>query len=677
VSIAKFYKQYTLQNNFDDDSQGIEKLDCPFCDKEGHFFVNMSNGLYECKKCGEVGNQRTFMTVLHATYLDYTEDAHYQSLSEARNISPAIFKRARWAYDIWNERWLVPYANGGEFLCNLGYFYPNSQNEKFRYRILKATGIELYLYNPFCTIGKNVYICEGEWDALALQQILKTKDAILAAPGATTFKTEFAKTLTPAESITLLYDNDSPGLKGMYRASTKLSGKQVNILDWTLIPSDTNCTDIRDFLTHKIPKPATLINNAIVPLDTANVPTEQSRSAGYVLSMESVEPITDLKEYMYKLRKVLYVSKETEKAIIATLAVAISTAIDGEMIWAFLVGPPSCGKTTFIESFGGTNEMFDYVSKMTSEALVSGYRTEDGSDGSLLPLLNNKTAFCKDFTVTLSMPSEAQHKIFGLLRDIYDGTVKVPFGNGLTRIYQGIRFNLIAGVTDAIHGHNDAELGERFLRIDYMGHAYNEDSILDKALDQVGRKAKNKDALTHATLGFVKHIMSQYAVDDIPEFTPDIKHRIKCFAKLVARVRTKPKNDRSDGLVYKPRPEVATRLALQMSKLLIALSRVFGEKEITENSMAILKKVTLDSCYGFVFDVLYQIHKNPEIDKAGLIRNLNLPSSRITRVLSDLTAVRLVRIVEVNNESGHRGRNKHTFTLQPTIKELFDALQEH
>jgi len=35
-------------------SQGIG--DCPFCYKQGHFFINKNKFLWDCKKCGESGN---------------------------------------------------------------------------------------------------------------------------------------------------------------------------------------------------------------------------------------------------------------------------------------------------------------------------------------------------------------------------------------------------------------------------------------------------------------------------------------------------------------------------------------------------------------------------------------------------------------------------------------------
>jgi len=43
---------------------------CLLCDKEGHFFVNSSNGLWDCKVCGESGNFHILPTVLNTTLHD-------------------------------------------------------------------------------------------------------------------------------------------------------------------------------------------------------------------------------------------------------------------------------------------------------------------------------------------------------------------------------------------------------------------------------------------------------------------------------------------------------------------------------------------------------------------------------------------------------------------------------
>ena len=43
--------------------------DCPFCGKEGHFYINIKTQMWDCKKCGEYGNIYKLLSHLGKTYL--------------------------------------------------------------------------------------------------------------------------------------------------------------------------------------------------------------------------------------------------------------------------------------------------------------------------------------------------------------------------------------------------------------------------------------------------------------------------------------------------------------------------------------------------------------------------------------------------------------------------------
>jgi hypothetical protein len=48
------------------------KADCPYCGKEGHFYINYTNGKNDCKKCGTEGNIITFLNAV--SRLDLIDD---------------------------------------------------------------------------------------------------------------------------------------------------------------------------------------------------------------------------------------------------------------------------------------------------------------------------------------------------------------------------------------------------------------------------------------------------------------------------------------------------------------------------------------------------------------------------------------------------------------------------
>ena len=43
--------------------------DCPFCGKDGHFYINVKTQMWDCKKCGEYGNIYKLLSHLGKTYL--------------------------------------------------------------------------------------------------------------------------------------------------------------------------------------------------------------------------------------------------------------------------------------------------------------------------------------------------------------------------------------------------------------------------------------------------------------------------------------------------------------------------------------------------------------------------------------------------------------------------------
>src|SRR5437879_4335026 len=44
---------------------------CPWCGKD-RFYLNVTTGLYDCKKCGVQGNITTYLTWLHRAFLEKT-----------------------------------------------------------------------------------------------------------------------------------------------------------------------------------------------------------------------------------------------------------------------------------------------------------------------------------------------------------------------------------------------------------------------------------------------------------------------------------------------------------------------------------------------------------------------------------------------------------------------------
>jgi Toprim-like len=689
---SRFYQTYLYDSLYG--SGKNRTTTCPFCESVGKFAININTSEAQCLKadCGERVNHITFLTKYHQAWLSCTEEDSYEDLSNQRGISPSTFRAAKWAYDSYNDRWLVPYKNPfTPNLTNLGHFQTKG---KHAFRIYKAPNVNdempLTLYNPY-TLHKGIktdtcYITEGEWDALALMELFSdTNEVIIGVPGALIFPEAAKKWFEKINHVNLVYDYDDAGAMGTRKAYELLSrwGKQVRAIDWTSADGAEAGMDIRDMLMKHRTTAAVSIRSAMANFESSEE-AEQELSAGYVRSMADIAEVDNFDNYIDMYGKHLHLSQENIDSMAITMAIATSQYLPGEPLWFFLVGQPGSGKTTLIESFGGNNEYFDYASRVTSKSLVSGWNS--GPEASLITKMNGKTFFIKDFTVVLGMPKEQKKEVFNLFRDIYDGTLKITFGNGKVVDLSNLRFNMIAGVTDAIKSQSDASMGERFLRYDYMGTDWNDELIIDSALSGFGRFNERKDQLTEASLGFVKTILkpeNRWDLYSLPRLSQGSRNRLSALARYTAYIRTRPETDRTDGLVYRPRKEIASRLALQYAKLSFALEKVFspgmkvkGDLEISERTFKLIAKVAHDTAEGFAQDIVKIVYDRPNIGRKDLEVKLKLTSNRVHRVITDLKTLGLIQIRTTPNVRptrqgyGKVGRPTEQYCVHPDFASL-------
>lgn len=662
---------------------------CPFmdCQKPSHFYFHKTTGLYNCKKCNRSGNYYTFITEFHQTLKAVTTQDDYQFLETERGIPKEIFELASWYRNPTTGRFYVPYfgANG---LLNLGAFDPSSFNPKNRFRIFKSPGLDLQLYNIFNTkrIEEEVIITEGEWDALAFyasfRALRKDAPSILALPGAASWKQEW-NTKFKGKSLTFFFDKDQGGDQGIEVLRKRSAGLRYSIANWEspelsklkLIKTKTaELKDVRDIWTKAKTKSevlTALLDMAATTKEdsTEDIVTEEGDEVrkAFSIDVDSIPSITSHSTFQKGIKESLYTSKSILQTIDTMLAVCLSVKMPGEPLWLFVVGPASCGKSTVIEAFGGHNKYFDYTSKLTATSLVSGWRNPDGSDASSLHKMNMRTMFVKDMTVLLGMPDGVQQQLWDLLRDAYDGYIKVQWGNGKTFEATDFKFNIIAGVTPIIYKHNDASKGERFLRIDFLGSDFDEDEHMDLAWDGAATKKENKAKLQQTMLGYYKHIFETFDPETTAEVPQPIRDKVKALAKLTARLQTQVEKDRNEGMIYRPRSAVATRLQLQFKNLILSLAHVRGEKVVSEATYDIVRKVGFDSCPGLNFEVIDYIRKHKFVTRKDLISGLKIPSTRIHQILTDLEQLGIIVQSKESNNSGNRGRDTFTYTLSDEL----------
>lgn len=687
-----FYDFYRIHLNPTSELRNQYVGDCPFCDKEGHFFVHPESGMFDCKKCGTEGNHLTFITEYHKTHLEATNDGEYQSLAGSRNgITPEVLRRAGFAWDSINNRWLVPYQNGSEFLNNLGVFVPSQG-----FRIFKGPGLPLKLYRPFHTktFTDDIVVCEGEWDLLALLPILEEMApgySICSVPGSNSFKDEYLS-LFHNKNVYLLYDKDEAGKKGIAKAVRKLEGvaSSIKFLKWDIeeefndANGESGGKDIRDYICHhqhqqsqSTSKRKPHLPNLIWTSLESNLVTPETDAQGgggsYLDAKYTLPPVAQVQswdELISTFRSNLYLTPGNEYAIATCFATILSPYFPGEPLWLFLIGPPSSGKTTIIESFGDSNIYCDAQSQISARMLVSGYKTPDGKDISYLPTLNGRTLMIKDFTTVLSMGGHEQEELYGILRDAFDGSFRKQYGNNQKRIYKDLKFGLIAGVTKAIHGDNRSSLGERFLKIEYLEKdEFCEMSHIQSALSGMSHKEERTKALMEHSLGYVDHLINNLP-SELPQLNEQFTYKMSHLAMLVARLRAQVERRRDDSLLYRPEWEIASRLAVQFKKMSQCLMVVYGIKEPNNHLYHTIRKLALDSCIPFNVEFAKRMYEYPEgITRNDLSYHLQLPSTNVHRLLTDLQQLGLIQVSK-SVQTGP-GRKMELYHLTPEISKLW------
>jgi hypothetical protein len=184
---------------------------CPWCGKD-RFYLNVSTGQYDCKKCGAKGNVTTYLTWLHRSFFETTTSEHYSQLRAKRGIAPQTLRLHELAYDARCDRWLIPFKSSEGNVVNLQLYYPNRlKPNKLNLPELPAA---IYGFHKLASAGTDrlVLLCEGPFDAIALDYSIGAKHreryVIVATPGA--FKAEWAERFRDRK-VRAFYDNDEGG----------------------------------------------------------------------------------------------------------------------------------------------------------------------------------------------------------------------------------------------------------------------------------------------------------------------------------------------------------------------------------------------------------------------------------------------------------------------------------
>lgn len=223
---------------------------CVACYKERHFYWNVEKEVGDCQLCGESFTCIRLLETLIADCQENLSDELLEELAEDRGLPVAAFESAGFGYvDGW---YILPVWNTQSSLASVRRY-------KIGVGLRTMGGCQAALFGAEELGNKSradepVYLCEGEWDAIALGWFLREVGEVgivVAAPGANTFKT-FWRPLFKNRVVNIYYDNDEPGRKGAAKVQKMLApfAEKLHTVNWG--EGRTEGYDVRDWVRENV-----------------------------------------------------------------------------------------------------------------------------------------------------------------------------------------------------------------------------------------------------------------------------------------------------------------------------------------------------------------------------------------------------------------------------------------
>lgn len=634
------------------------KSDCPFCRKDGHFFVNVDNGQYSCKVCAREGNVFTFFKEFAEHMEAHTGPGDFDDLSQKRGIPADAFPEWGVSLNYLTGEWIIPmFSDKG------------TVREIRRTSGVKGEGVQstsgcktqlggLYLLATTKDLQKRrVWVCEGDWDGFAMRWLLKqagSHDIVVWAPGSGTFKDEWVPWFKDLD-VVWVYDNDQSGDDGSRKGSSKLEGiaRSQTFVSWP--ETFPRKWDVSNQLENGLKRrmDARVILTDIEALVTTRHRRDETEAGSEVKEQISKEigPPCTFSEVLTTFKKwIKPMDRDFMDCLMIALAVPLANMLPGEPLWFYMIGVPSSGKTTILNAMA-LSDRCSFHSSVRKTSFVSGFRMDP--DPSLFNKINGKTAIFKDGTTLLAMHPDERRELFAILREAFDGNVdSKPFGNGVSRAYKDLNFNVLIGVTPAIRGDIEANKGERFLNIEMRENQASAVQSLYQCYSNSMKEREMSDELRNVCARFLNREIN---ADNLPKIPESYVHRIVAMAQIVALLRAQVERDpRDNSLKYRAAPEGAKRVLKQMVKLARVLAIVLGKVEVDADVCRLLRKVMADTSVGFHVDIVKSFIRvgNEPLTPQDLARASQMTSDTLRRRLDDML---VLGILECHRREAPKG----------------------
>lgn len=407
---------------------------------------------------------------------------------------------------------------------------------------------------------------------------------------------------------------------------------------------------------------------------------------------ENVQPksCTTFQKLVQVYKSNLCWSIDLENTLTALLAVVASTTLAGEQLWLRVIGPPSSGKSTLAEAVSAAHKHTLPLTKFTS--VFSGWKSHGpDKDASPAKKFRNKSVIFKDADSLFK--SANVEVILSDLRDLYDKTSRVQYGNDQFIRESDLLCTIILCGTDHLRTLDKVYLGERFIDCEITTAAIPKAQLLDHVTDSNINRITGSMCGTESTVdnleikqftaGYINHLKALLQPGSgmtPPSFPTKSSQKIQAYAELIALLRTQVERDRQNDPSYRPRTEAVPRILGQLIKLALCTAFVLNKTTVDEGCLAIVRKISCDTINlrSYRIAIVQQLYREEKLFKNGLT-NLqlsvlcNMPTTVASRNMKDLQELGMVVLHKRQNASASGGRNTHYFLLSKELKQLLDA----
>jgi hypothetical protein len=322
-------------------------------------------------------------------------------------------------------------------------------------------------------------------------------------------------------------------------------------------------------------------------------------------------------------------------------ATVLANRLPGEPLWLALVGPSSSGKTEVVRACGGLKWTHS-VGHFTRGTFMSGYKVSDKDKnvyGLLQQMMDGKPhmVLINDFSSVLNKKWDDRSEIMNQFRYLYDGEWDASYGNDVFIRWRG-KVGMVVCATGEYERTIGAQaaFGDRFLVC--RSAPGDPESIAEKATRNASETEKMRKALNSGMRLVDKVKVPKTQV----KLSLDSRQYIAQLTAFVCIARSSVPRDARNALSGVPEIEGAGRTAGQLSQLLRGILLLRGRKEPTLEEMEIIERIALGTIPSFRLKVMQNVDVESGSRYTQLMKDTELPSSVLYRVLEDLRALKLM-----------------------------------